>query len=414
MQHIILYIFIITLGLKIGFVHAQTSVNLEEYVNLVLERHPERSISAQKIEMTAWAIDIASRRQDPNIEIAYAHNAESRVFQGPGMEAALSIPIDWWKTRTSKKNIAQSQLKQVKIETKISEAELKKMARQVYVNTWIYRERQQVLEEYTESIEELFERDSIQFSLGILSEIDFQQTKIEKEKALIELFNFKEEKENAEILFGTLINEAMGLYEPKSLTINEIQDIPSWTDLTQYAWLLMEQEEAIKEEKEVLKLLEKERKINPELIFGLERHFFEDPILHDRYSEAKWTIGMNIPLPFSNKNRALLIQQQKRIEKKKLQKNALSLMLYQDFQLTVNALKKAQQKVILFENNLLYESNEWLEKMEFAYASGHLNWINYVHAQNNWRDLKLEYLDNVMNLWEAIVALQYWTEQRIE
>lgn len=411
MNKILKYIFILISINTPGVFFGQSLINLQDYVILVLERHPQLNIEEINLKIAHLEQDVAKMREDPHIEIAYAHNAESRVFQGPGMEAELSIPIDWWKTRKSRKNIARIQWEQAHLEKNLSQAELKQIARQVYINTFIHLEMEEVLKAYYQSLEDLYLRDSIQFELGALSEIDYKQTKIEKEKASFELLSFEQDRKDLEIMFGILIGEPIGTLQPGSLPKREEYTLPLWSTVSEHSWLLHQKDWEIQEQQEELSLLKKERKIRPELLLGMERHFFEDPLAYNRFSEAKWTIGMGIPLPFSNRNKASLLQQQKRIEKAEWEKKSMSLLLYQEWQTTVNAYEKAQHKVNAFDRSILVESDEWLEQIEFAYQTGHINWINYLNAQNNWRDLKIEYLDNVMNLWEAITQLMFWIEQ---
>lgn len=390
---------------------AQDSISMENYVKSVLEYHPQLKAEKSQLEATALDQEIAKMREDPTLEMQYAHNRESSLFHGPGVEGGISIPIDWWNQRKSRIKVAHAAYEQAHLDFQMSEAELKQLARQVYIETWIHQEMEQVISAYYASIVDLFERDSIQYTLGAIAEIDFKQTKIEKEKVSFELLNHQKAKQDLEIIFATLLGIEVRQLKPYVINYQQINDLPQWENLMEHLWALRQKDWEIKEAQEEFTLIKKERKVSPEIIAEVEHHFLKDPGTLNQHTENKWTVGIGIPLPFTNRNKAPLRQQNILIEQAHWEKEQLALTLKQEWMSTINAYQTAQQRVFTFENSILKDADDWLEQIEFAYRSGNVNWLNYVYAQNNWRDLQLEYYDNLMIFWEAMIQLQYWIEQ---
>ncbi len=392
-------------------IFAQEHISMEDYVQSVIIFHPQLKAEKSQLDATALDQEIAKMREDPTLELQYAHNSESKLFHGPGVEGDISIPIDWWNQRKSRIKVAHAAYEQAHLDFQMNEAELKQLARQVYIETWIHQEMEKVVSAYFASLVDVYERDSIQYGLGAIAEIDFKQTKIEKEKAAFELLNHQQAKQDLEIIFATLLGAESNQLKPIEISYNQLVDLPNWELLSEQLWALKQKDWEIKEAQEEFTLIKKERKVSPELIAGVEHHFLKDPGTPDQHTENKWTVGIGIPLPFSNRNKAPLRQQNILIEKAHWEKEQLALTLKQEWMSTINAYQKAQQKVVTFENSILKEADEWLDQIEFAYKSGNVNWINYVYAQNNWRDLQLEYYDNLMVFWESMIQLQYWIEQ---
>jgi len=391
--------------------YTQEKISLDAYLEKVVVQYPQIKASEKEWEAVQLEEKIAKMRENPEFEIQYAHNRESSIFHGPGVESEIAIPIDVWRKRKTNMQIAFTEVMQAELDYKAQRAEILHLAKQIYTQNWIFQELEKVMDEHFLSLAELYRKDSIQWSIGTISEMEMKQTKIEKEKAYFEWLEFQNEKIENSLLFALLIGETHETF--KAVKRDSPKNIPliSWEDVADNLWDIKSKDWEISEKEYSLDLLKKERKISPEIIAGVEHHFLKDPGDLSKHTETKWTFGVGIPLPFSNRNKAPLQQQKLKIEQSRWEKEQKIIELQQEWTLLQMRLEQGKKKIESFERNILTEGDAWLKQMEKAYERGNISWIEFMYAQNNWRDLHIEYYENLLEYWGNLHELEWWLEQ---
>lgn len=392
--------------------NAQKTISLNAYLEKVIAHYPQLKAHEKEWEAIQLEEKIAKMRENPEWQIQYAHNQESAIFHGPGIESEIAIPLDIWRKRKSNIQIALTEVMRAELEYKTQRAEILQLAKQIYTQNWIFQELEVVMEEHFHSLAELYRKDSIQWSIGTISEMEMKQTKIEKEKAYFEWIEFQNEKLENNLLFNLIIGENQENIQAEKRNIPQSFPLIPWEEMADDLWEIQTKDWEIKEEEYSLDLLKKERKISPEFVAGVEHHFLKDPGDLSKHTETKWTVGIGIPLPFSNRNKAPLQQQKLKIEQSRWEKEQTIIELQQEWKVLQMRLEQGKRKIESFEKNILTEGNAWLKQMEKAYERGTISWIEYMYAQNNWRDLHIEYFENLLEYWESIHELELWMEQK--
>jgi cobalt-zinc-cadmium efflux system outer membrane protein len=248
--------------------------------------------------------------------------------------------------------------------------------------------------------------DSIRFRLGEISEMEFLQTRLESASLRNEIFEQEAELKSSKAALNELAGrDPLLLLRPANPLSKPIEREYILGLLLDYALddhvdlaIVMQQKQITRDE---LRLTRAERAMD----LGLNLAY--DIRAEDGYRQNFNTIsvGVTVPLQFSNINRGGLRAAQFAVEQADMEYKAMELEVKRDISRAFFAYESLQRQVAQYENGMLDDAQRIFEGAMFAYRNGELRLLEVLIAQQTFNEVRENYIEMLFNYASSIVEL---------
>lgn len=251
----------------------------------------------------------------------------------------------------------------------------------------------------------LSQSDSIRFKLGEISEIDARQSKLEVATLLNEIFEQEAAYKSALVMLnqymgkaGNNLNNPLGKLEMLERNYNLTELL---SDGLANRIDLFVAHKSVEVANNQHKLVKTERKLDLGLSVNYEREW------HGIFPNSKSaTVGVTIPLKFSNLNKGAIKGTQYSIEQTKIQQQSTELQVQSEISQAFFYFEAAKKKVKQYKSGLLDDSHKILEGMVYKYKRGETNITEVLIAQRTYNEVQEQYLGAMKGYASALVNLQ--------
>lgn len=393
--------------------HAQekTVLTFNEYLSRV---------KSSNIDFLAqqYAVDIAVANQkaarvfpDPELSVSYANNQNWNLQMGYGIDAELSFTLELGGKRKARMRLARS-------EKEMTEALLEDFFRNLRADAtiaYLAAIKQHKVHEIQKAsyarMLELARADSLRFRLGLITEIDARQSKLEAATMLNDVC--ASEGDCREALMQLLLFQgSRGVALPDSVagTLQCAKRNLALATLIVAAQNNRADLQAALKSKEVSQNNLRLARANRVIDLGLSLGAGYSSVVKNEIAPAPdffgITGGVSIPLKFSNANKGELQAAKLAAAQSEKQYEAAELQIRSEVMLAYSKYTLACSKVERFNDGLLHEADIILEKKIYSYERGETGILEVLNAQRTYNDVQLDYNEALYECAEAWVELE--------
>jgi cobalt-zinc-cadmium efflux system outer membrane protein len=402
-------------ALLIGVVaNAQTAVTTPLDYQTFIDRVKNQNLNyaAQQLNVGVAEAEIRAAKvfNDPTLSLEYADNDDRRMQMGRSVSAELSKTFAVGK-RGANINLARS-------EKELSEAllddyfrNLRAEATLAYIEALKQTELYRTKEQSCNNIRALAQSDSIRLAHGDINEADAMQSAIEAESAANDLLQAHTDLLNAcsTLALFTGENDATASFSPAS-ALKSAKQTFRLPDLIKTALANRADLAAALKDSEVaarqLKVAQKERNIDFDLSVGYN---YNTEVKNEIAPAPKFnglTVGLALPLKFSNTNRGALVAAELRRQQAEIAYQQAQLEVQNQVVQSLRQYETTVAQVEAYENGLHRKAQDVLNARIFSYNRGETSRAEVLIAQNTYDDLHAAYIETIAGNLAALVELE--------
>ncbi len=386
------------------------NIDYNYYIKLV--RDHNLSYAAEKLNLSISEANISAAKvfNDPNISFEYANNDDNKMMMGQSYTASISKTFSIAK-RSARINLAKSEHELSLELLKDYFSKLRAEATINYLDAIKQKELYKLKLDSYQTINKLAIGDSLKHNLGKITQVNAYQSRLEANLALNELLKAKAELFNS---YANLYN-LIGNFTPDTLYIpNEKLSIQkrnySFEQLISNA--LNTRTDLLATFKNIdladkqLKLTKSEKNID----FDLELGFNHNTQVRNELAPAPKfngiSVGISIPLKFSNFNKGSLKSAQYSLAQAQKHYEQAQLQVKVDLLQAISSYESDYKKVENFNTGMLSKAKMVIDGKIYSYNRGETSLLEVLDAQRTYNDVFALYIESLYDLAVSLINLE--------
>lgn len=410
--------FLIGFTLWTGFTYGQSDTTFskkpilyQDYIALVGKNNIGYAAEKFNINISEAGIESAKVFPDPELNTGWFDNGQSRMNMGYGYNANIGWTLELGGKRRARINLAKSETELTKYLLQDYFRNLRADATIKYLEAIQKEQLVKVLTSSYQAMNQLAKSDSMRAKLGSIPKVDARQSKLEAGTMLNEVY------QNIADWKTSLVNLTMLMGAKQSDTLTTtIDNFTTFDRNFNLAELILNAQNtrsdvmAALQNKDVsqkmLKLAKANRVIDLGLTGGITYSSYVRNTIAPTPSTTQTSIGISIPLKFSNNRLGELktayyttLQSEAQYRQAELQAQTEVTQAYFNYQ-------AAQKQVVQFNTGLLGEAKIILEGKIYSYKRGETTLLEVLNAQRTYNEVQQNYYLTLFNYASALVELE--------
>jgi cobalt-zinc-cadmium efflux system outer membrane protein len=389
---------------------SQQTIDYKTYIEQVGKQNLGYASEKLNVSIAAAELKAAKVFNDPELSLEYGDNDDRRMQMG------RSVAVELSKTFSIGKRGANIDL--AKSEKELNEAlledyfhRLRAEATLAYLEAVKQSELYRVKENSYDNIRLLAEDDSIRFALGKITDIDAVHSKLEAEIAYNDLLQARTELFNSYSSLGLwtgvfdedVIYNPSGSLQTQERSFDTAQLLQTaLTNRTDLAAALKNVDVAGKE----LKVTQRERNMDFDLAVGYN---YNTEVRNEIAPAPKFngiTVGVAIPLKFSNANKGAVHAAEFRKQQAELNYQQAELEVQTSVMQSLRQYLSLLEQVKRYETGMLDKAESILEGKIYSYKRGETLRLEVLVAQQTYDELCSTYIETVFKSFAALIELE--------
>jgi len=405
-QHCLIVAFIF--GGFIG-VSAQVQLSFSDYMHRVIDSNIGYAAEQLNLNVAEAEIKAVKVFNDFTFSAEYANNADWDLMMGQGASVELSKTFSLGKRRAN--------IDLAKSEKELTVALLDDYLRNLradasisYFNALRSRDQLAIVRNAYQNIKQLADADSVRFLKGKISETNAIQSRLEAGIANNETMQaaLEFDKSIGDLLLLFAGDRAIG-YTPSGeldmLVIDYNLDSLQQIAIDNRADLAVAIHN-IEVANRVLKVTRSERNTDFDISLGGNYNTRVRNLDAPAPSFTGFTVGISVPLKFSNFNKGVIRAQEWRIQQvEKIYEQEKQRVKSEVFQ-NYTAYRGLCNQVLNYDNDLLTRAKEVINSKVYAYKRGDCSLLEVLDAQRTYDDIQHQYVETLYSRAVTFVELQ--------
>lgn len=385
-------------------------MSFAEYTEQV--RAQNLAYAAEKLNIPIAEATIRSAKvfNDPTLSVEYAYNDDARMQMGQGMAAELSKTFSPGKRR-ARIDLAHSEREMTVALTEYFFRNLLCESTAAYLEAIKQSELYEVKLNSYNSINDLAKADSIKFELGKITAVDAMQSRIEASVSYNDLLQAQSDLHRAYVALNVPLGRfsADTLYVPTGTLELPVRNF-SHSDLLDVALNnrsdLAAALKNVDVAKKALKLTIKERYMDFDIALGYN---YNTEVRNELAPAPRFngvTVGVAIPLKFSNTNKGAVQSATFQASQAEKQYREAQIEVQTELSQNYNAYTSICSQVLLFNKGVLDEAKAVIDGKRYSYNRGETSLLEVLTAQRTYNDVRTLYIETLFNQAMALVTLE--------
>ena len=259
-------------------------------------------------------------------------------------------------------------------------------------------------------MESLYRSDSLRHAKGELSEIDVLQTRLEANIARQEYLAQQVEYRNALVELDRLMGDPSRSTAAIEGSLNAPMRFYSLDSLLRYADslrpdIVQQRHLALASESELTQV-RRERMPDIDLALGVN---YNTRVRNEEAPAPEfigYTVGVSIPLPFSNLNRGDIRAGQYKARQAHLECDIIRQQAQAEIITAYNNYRSAVSRLADFNSVILHNARQVLDGKMYAYRRGETSLLEVINAQHTYNELQQAYVECLHSCMTARVELE--------
>lgn len=386
-------------------------LTLGEYLNNVRNSNIDYLAEKYNVDIADANVKASKVFPDPELSVSYANNQNWNLEMGYGIDAELSYTLELGGKRKARVSLAQSEKEMTGALLENYFHNLRADATIAFLTAVKQRRLYEIQQESYLQMLGLARADSLRFSLGMITETDARQSRLEAATMLNEVHS--SEGELQEVLVQLLLfqgDKTMEIPDSIAGTLNYRKrefDLPSLVTTAQNNRADLQ---AAFKSREVSQKNLRLAKANRAIDLGLSIGGGYSSIVRNEIAPAPefwgFTAGISIPLKFSNTNKGELRAARLAAEQSEKQYEAIELQISSEVMQAHNKYTIACRRVEQFNTGLLQDAETILQKKIYSYERGETGILEVLNAQRTYNDVQVSYNETLYECATALIELE--------
>jgi cobalt-zinc-cadmium efflux system outer membrane protein len=386
-------------------------LTFNEYLNNVKKSNISYLAEKYNVDVAEANVKAAKVFPDPELSVSYANNQNWAVRMGYGIDAELGYTLELGGKRKARIRLAQSEKEMAGALLEDYFRNLRADAAIAYLSALKQKKRYDIQKSSYHKMLGLAQADSVRFRLGVITEVDARQSKLEAATMLNDVY--ASEGELQDVLVQLLLFQGDKRMElPDSIAgklfyAKREFNLPALITAAQNNRADLQ---AALKSKEVshnnLRLAKANRAIDLGLRIG---GGYSSEVLNEIAPAPAFkgiTAGISIPLKISNANKGELQAAQMAAAQSEMQYEAVELQIGAEVAQAYHRYNMACRQVEQFNSGLLGEAELIFKKKMYSYERGETGILELLHAQRTYNDVQINYSETLWNCAVALVELE--------
>ncbi|GHV64794.1 transporter [Bacteroidia bacterium] len=380
------------------------------YLELVNQQN--LGYAAEKLNVTVAEAQLKAARvfNDPAISVEYADNDDRKMQMGQSLAIEVSKNFSIG-TRSANINLARS-------EKELNEAlltdyfhSLRQQATLAYLEAIKQAELFRVKEDAYANMRQLAAGDSVKHRLGKITKVDALQSKLEAEMSHNDLMQAQTELHNAYTslasMTGTFSRDT--LYTPTG-TLQQPKRIFEVGQLLETALAnradLAAALKTVEVARRALVVTRRERYTDFDVAVGYN---INTEVRNEIAPAPKFnglTVGVAIPLKFSNLNRGALHAAEVQTKQAEINYQQAEVEVQSSVMQSLRRYLSLSEQVNRYNNGLLADAQAVVDGKNYAYDRGQTSLLEVLHARQTYDDLRTTYIETLYEQVASLVELE--------
>ncbi|MEG1954725.1 MAG: TolC family protein [Mucinivorans sp.] len=384
------------------------------YIDYMVKVQSENlAYAAQKLEIPIAQANLRAAKvfNDPTLSVEYAYNDDHRMQMGQGLSAGLSKTFSPGK-RTARIGLASSEKEMAMALLDDFFNNLRAQATRAYFEAAKQERLYELQLSSYNSINELAKADSMKFVLGKITKTDAMQSRLEAGILYNELLKAQSNMQGAYVALNVHLGSfrADTLYVPTEEAIEVGQRDFNYKELLLIA--LENRADLVAAMKNVdvankaLKLVRQERNIDLDVSLGYN---YNSEVRNELAPAPKFsgmTLGVGIPLKFSNANKgAIQAASYKAVQAEKQYQQA-QIEVQTELSQNYNAYRSCCLQVELFNKSMLDKAKAVMEGKRYSYGRGESSLLELLNAQQTYNQVQAVYIETLFGRTLSLIDLE--------
>lgn len=399
-------------------VFAQTDIDFKkqelpfsDFLRLVGENN--REYAAEKFNVNLAEANVLSAKvfPDPELSVGASDNGQHRMRMGYGFSTELGYTLEMGGKRKARIHLANSETELTKLLLADYFRNLRADATLQYLEAIKHQKILEVKMSSYETMKKLSDSDSIRLQLGAITDINARQTQLEAHSLLNEVYQQEADWKAALVQLNLLIGteQTDTLYQPKGSLENFKREF-NLSELISKAKENRTDLAAALKSKEVsqknLQLARANRALDLGIFVGAEQNSVVSNSVAPTPSFTSVSIGLSIPLKFSNNNKGELKAAQYAIDQSEMIYKQTELQIQtevsQHYYSYIATKKQAQQ----FASGMLENAQKIFDGKIYSYQRGETSLLEVLDARRTYNEVQESYLETLNAFAGALVELE--------
>lgn len=369
------------------------------------------SYAAAKLDRSISEADLSAAKKftDPTLSAEYGNNSDWDIAMGQSLSFELGKTISFGK-RAARIEVARHNLDASDAGLRLFALDLRAEATLAFIDALLARDLVQIGQQNAQHMLSLYRSDSLRHATGELSEIDVMQTRLEANIAQQDYLALLVDYRNALIQLDQLMGspavstQSVAGQLGTPLKHYNLQDLLLAADTLRLD-ILQGRHLALASQSE-LKQTRRERLPDIDLALGVNYN----TRVHNEEAPAPeffgYTVGVSIPLPFSNLNRGDIRASQFKAQQAGLQTEILRRQAQAEITKAYNNYHSALNRLTDYNTVIISNAQQVLEGKMYAYQRGETSLLEVINAQHTYNELRQAYSECLHSCLAAWVELE--------
>ncbi|MBN9385499.1 MAG: TolC family protein [Chitinophagaceae bacterium] len=390
---------------------ARIELGLSEYLHQVGKNN--LGYTAQKFNISMAEADIETARifPDPELSIGAFNNQNESLKLGYGFNGGLSENFELGGKRKARVNLAQSQLALSKAQVDDYFRNLRADATAAYFQAIQQKYLYQVTLASYRVMRSLADADSIRYRAGAIMEIDARQSKLEANSLMNDLLRSEADWKNALLQLGTMTGKQR--IDTFLIPTGSFDSLDRNFDLGTLIVTAQNNRADLKaalENKNIslrsLQLAKANRKIDLGVSVGATYNSVSHNDIAPTPAYTNTSVGVAIPLKFSNKYKGELHHAQFAIQQSDVQYGDVELQIQTEVTQAYINYQAVRKQVGQFRAGMLTEAKRVLDGKIYSYRRGETSLLEVLNAQRTYNDVQQSYYQTLNNYALSLIDLE--------
>lgn len=411
-KNIIAFIILLS-SIAFSDVNAQESrvLTFDQYLENVKKSNIDYLVERYNVDIADANVKAAKIFPDPELSVSYTDNQNKRLQMGYGIDAELSYTLELGGKRRARIQLAQSEKDMTNALLEDFFRNLKADATIVFLEAIKQRELYEIQKRSYKQMVEMARADSIRFNLGIITETDARQSKLEVGMMLNDLYTAKGDLQ--EVLLRLLVFQGdKSMLLPDSVAGSLRYRIGEF-DLSSLVVTAQNNRadlQAALKSREISQNNLRLARANRAIDLGLTlTGSYSSEVLNELAPAPAFkgvTAGVGIPLKFSNMNRGELRAAQLAVSQSEKQYEAIEMQICSEVMQAFSRYEITSLKVEQFDTGLLDDAQRIFEKKRYSYERGESAILEVLTAQQVYNEIQTNYIETLYEYAVAMIELE--------
>ncbi len=386
------------------------SLDYNTFINRVMRNNLEYAVAQLDRSVSEADLKAARKFTDPTFSAEYGNNSDWDIMMGQSFSFELGKTISFGK-RSARIQVARHNLDATDAGLKQFAFTLRAEATLAYVDALLARDMALVGLENMNNMQSLYYGDSIRNATGDLSEVDVMQSRLEANMASQEYQALRVDYRNALVELSQLMGDTLFTVDTIVGTLAVPAHLFSLDRLLKNADslrfdIVQQQHLELMAESE-LKQVRRERMPDIDLALGVN---WNSRVRNEEAPAPEYvgyTIGLGIPLPFSNMNRSDVRSSQYKAQQAHLQTDIVRRQARAEIVKAYNSYQSAVSRMSQFSTSIMNDAQLVLQGKIYAYNRGETSLLEVINAQHTYNEMRQSYAECLHQCVTALIELEH-------